>query len=240
MQLLFLEKRLNIRANIVYNTRESNKLPVIIFNPERIFLMKPLTKRKQQALDTKNKIYKAAVGLFKDKGYENVTVSEICQKAGVSVGCFYNSFPSKDQLILEEFVEANKYYERIYLELPPDLDYLEKIVKFMDGVHEYSIQTGKERFRASYCSLIGPGKKTDYFLNEERPFFKITLKLIEEGQKNGILRREYSPREITLMIVASMYGYHYTWLIYDDFDLKKVGIQTIKSLLNGLCQQRCV
>lgn len=48
--------------------------------------MKPLTKRQQQALATKQKIFKCAVSLFAQKAYENVTVNDICQQAQVSVG----------------------------------------------------------------------------------------------------------------------------------------------------------
>ena len=39
--------------------------------------------RKDRAIDTKNKIFETAVTLIKNKGYNNVTVSEICQTAGI-------------------------------------------------------------------------------------------------------------------------------------------------------------
>ncbi len=41
-----------------------------------------------------------AAALFVQKGYAAVTVSEVCQAAGVSKGSLYHHFPSKDELFL--------------------------------------------------------------------------------------------------------------------------------------------
>ena len=47
-------------------------------------------------------IIKAAISLFKENGYENVSVNDICQKADVSRSSFYYSFSGKRDII--EFI----------------------------------------------------------------------------------------------------------------------------------------
>ena len=55
--------------------------------------------RKDRAADTKNKIFETAVTLIKSKGYNNVTVSEICQAAGLAKGSFYVHYDSKEDIV---------------------------------------------------------------------------------------------------------------------------------------------
>ena len=42
--------------------------------------------RKEKAADTKRKIFETAAGLIRQKGYAQVTVSEICRAAGIAKG----------------------------------------------------------------------------------------------------------------------------------------------------------
>lgn len=51
--------------------------------------------------ETHASILKAALGTFSRKGYEEASVAEICQAAGVSKGAFYHHFPTKQALFLE-------------------------------------------------------------------------------------------------------------------------------------------
>ena len=59
--------------------------------------------RKDRAADTKNKIFETAVTLIKSKGYNNVTVSEICQTAGLAKGSFYVHYNSKEDIVRESY-----------------------------------------------------------------------------------------------------------------------------------------
>ncbi|MXQ54408.1 TetR/AcrR family transcriptional regulator [Shimazuella alba] len=54
------------------------------------------TKKKQ----TKEAIMKHAIKLFKQKGYENVTVEEITIACGIAKGTFFNYFPKKEHILL--------------------------------------------------------------------------------------------------------------------------------------------
>lgn len=61
--------------------------------------MKAETNRHKQAAETKLTITRAALALFKDKGYEDVSVMDICRSAGLSIGAFYHHFKTKDDII---------------------------------------------------------------------------------------------------------------------------------------------
>lgn len=54
---------------------------------------------REQVAENRRTILKAASRLFRERGYESVTVAEIMKAAGLTHGGFYGYFASKDELI---------------------------------------------------------------------------------------------------------------------------------------------
>ena len=48
-------------------------------------------------------ILKAAVTLSKEKGFDAMTVRDVCRRAGITTGAFYHHFSSKDDLLYNGF-----------------------------------------------------------------------------------------------------------------------------------------
>ena len=57
------------------------------------------TPRSVQTQNTKEKIYKAAVDIIKKKGYEYLSISNICKVAHISNGTFFYHFKTKEDLL---------------------------------------------------------------------------------------------------------------------------------------------
>ena len=58
--------------------------------------------RLAKSNENKNKIIEVALKLINEKGFDNVSVSEITKEAGVSKGAFYIHFESKDASKIED------------------------------------------------------------------------------------------------------------------------------------------
>ncbi|MGY1681286.1 TetR/AcrR family transcriptional regulator [Geodermatophilus sp. SYSU D01176] len=56
--------------------------------------------RARQYAATHQRIYEAAMELFRENGYEDVPISRLAAAAGVSVQTFYAHYPGKDELIM--------------------------------------------------------------------------------------------------------------------------------------------
>ena len=76
-------------------------------------MKKELTPRKRQALEMRAKIQSTALSLFNQEGFENVSVEEIAQAAGCSVGNIYHYFKSKDELA----IQVTQMVDQAYTEL---------------------------------------------------------------------------------------------------------------------------
>jgi TetR/AcrR family transcriptional regulator, fatty acid metabolism regulator protein len=71
---------------------------------------RPITKRQEQALETKERIYSAAIDLMDREGFENITIADISKKAGVSVGAFYHYFTSKNDIQQRYFTKQTNTF----------------------------------------------------------------------------------------------------------------------------------
>lgn len=67
----------------------------------------PMPSRRERKKErTRQEIYSAAMELFLARGFETVTIEEICAAADVAKGTFFLHFPAKDALLLEYGTQA--------------------------------------------------------------------------------------------------------------------------------------
>ena len=59
------------------------------------------SRRDRKKARTRRSIYDAAMSLFAERGFQSVTLAEICQAADVGRGTFFLHFPSKAALLYE-------------------------------------------------------------------------------------------------------------------------------------------
>lgn len=98
--------------------------------------MRKRSDRKRQA------ILDSAYGLFREKGFERTSVSEICTRAGGSKATIYSHFHSKEELFVEcMFYLAENYLEGIFGDLRSPADDLLSV-----------LQDFGERFLRLVCS----------------------------------------------------------------------------------------
>ena len=61
---------------------------------------------KEQMAQNRRRILDAASGLFREKGFEAVSVAEVMKAAGLTHGGFYGHFSSKDDLIAQSLAHV--------------------------------------------------------------------------------------------------------------------------------------
>ena len=76
-------------------------------------------RQQQKSKETKERIFRAAKRILKKKGYEELSIKNICEEAGVSNGSFYHHFKTKDDL-LSYYIEQQPSIRPELLELPKD------------------------------------------------------------------------------------------------------------------------
>ena len=60
-------------------------------------------RRQAQARQTERNILQAALTLMRERGFDKVSIRDICKQAGITTGAFYHHFPSKESLLNKGF-----------------------------------------------------------------------------------------------------------------------------------------
>ena len=189
---------------------------------------KKITSRKKQAVKTKKKIFDIAVSLMEERGYNNLTIEDICQRANVSVGSFYHYYKTKEDVFFELYKKADEYFEETVI---PDLlshyeGSVERIIHFFGFYGRYNNEKGLENVSQLYST------KNKLFKDNRRYMVQSLIGLIREGQKKGELSSDFSAEEISNYLFIFSRGIIMDWCIHDgDYDLEKRFIAMMRNFL---------
>ena len=174
-----------------------------------------LTQRKQQALDTRRKIFNTALNLIKEKGFDKVSVDDICAACGVSKGDFYHHFKSKLDIMSESESLINDMLENIQIH-ESDGSIKEKLLILMGSILDVVEKSGVEVTRQLTVVTTGG----HYIQQENRNTFAIhTRKLIQqilaEAVEKGELSPETNKEASTEIIMTFLSGMIADWCIFN-------------------------
>lgn len=194
--------------------------------------------RKDKANLTKQKLFDSAVRLFKEHGYNNVTVSEICKNAGVAKGTFYVHYVSKEDIIKESYYcDMGDYVLNKYEELIKDkkLSVKEKIEKFLLCEIMFTTYAGYEMTCLAFVTNLSEciAKNSHHF--ERREFSKVLKELINEAKDKGDLLSKDNCDEIFLYVESFIRGFMASWCFANgQFDIVEKGKKYIKRFVDNL------
>jgi AcrR family transcriptional regulator len=179
-------------------------------------------------------LFDIALELFDRKGYEKVSINDICKAAGVSTGAFYHHFKSKDQILAEEFKKTDDFYRELLEELAGMGDYTEKLRAFGVSTMKHIAGMGLARLKVTYHTQIGPDKKAPFLGNESRALYTIMEALYREGQKEGVLRDDMPSEELARLAIHCYRGIIYDWCLANgSFDMVEAADKMLDLLTNG-------
>ncbi len=194
-------------------------------------MTKKMTKRQLQAIATKKKIYDAAMALMDKNGFDNTTIEEISQAAGVSIGAFYHYYKSKDEIYVELFKICDLYFEETVEPLLNGLDTPSKIILFFKHYGMYTMGRGLDAISQLYHT------KNYHFLHPDSYMHILLQKIIEEGQNNGSLINGMSPIEAEKYFFIQARGLIFDWCLHEaDYNLEERMTEMITFSLKSFLQ----
>lgn len=152
---------------------------------------------KKTKRDVKSRIVTAAWQLFHEKGYNGTTVDDIIALSDTSKGSFYYYFSSKDELLNTLADILDNHYEELEENMDSDMDCYDKLLFINYEMHcMMENQIDIELLASLYASqLLTTGGSS--LLNQNRRYYKLVTKIIEDGQKAGQIRSDIPVSAIT-------------------------------------------
>ena len=172
-----------------------------------------LRERKKQA--TAERLYRTALNLFSERGYDATTVEEIAQAADVAKGTFFNYFPTKDAVLgyaghrqlrlVHDAMAADQGFERrsVYEQLMLVFDTLAA-----------GIQDDREAMRVVSLEVYRSVSAFSETASVSRQLYELLLEIVRRGQRRGELRADLAaPAESMALLVMAAYFYtFFAWL----------------------------
>lgn len=167
---------------------------------------KKMTSRQKQALETKKRIYRKTRELMKSNEFSDLTVSDICKNADVSIGTFYHYFQSK-----EDVLSMIYSFEENFENLPSGISYADSILYL---------------FNKELCSIEenGPGllsqflkmqilKSGRHVVEADSPFYKKIASLVKEGMEHGEFSGNNDHNKIAEALFRIYRGSFFDWAV---------------------------
>ena len=186
-----------------------------------------MTNRQKQAQKTRTLIFTEAIALFREKGFDSVTVEEITQRAGTAKGTFYTYFRTKSDIIIEEFQTIDDYYRKYYKNLKRYEKASEKIVAFTRAQTRYVRDVvGLETLKILYSANIMDPYSDKILIKPERFLHEVVQEMVQLGQISGEFRTDKPASELATIFNRSMRSVFLDWSISNAaWDLVQVGVE---------------
>lgn len=169
-----------------------------------------LSRRERKKEETRERIFRAAVDLFRRKGFEATTVDEITEKADVAKGTFFNYFPRKEAVLgyLAE-VRMQKALAGAELILAGRKPARQKLLAlYLD------VASGYEQDRDVSWFLLMESIQRDFAIAHDvhHRWHELAVNLIGRGQQSGEFRVGVDPRRVELVLHSVLMGTLFMWL----------------------------
>lgn len=191
-----------------------------------------LSRQQLKSQETKAKIFRAAKHILQKKGYEELSIKNICEEAGVSNGSFYHHFKTKDDL-LSYYIEEQPNINPDLLDLPANVCEAKAAIVYvyLNYVH-YCQELGVE-FIANYYTP--KNQSLNPLIRTERPYPIVTVhNYLEKCMKAGIVSSNLSLEDITTDIRMIVIGNVFEWCLKNgESDFEENMKRSLKTYLNG-------
>jgi AcrR family transcriptional regulator len=175
------------------------------------------SRRERKKKELWEAIYNAAIELFIQKGFDNVTIEDITEKVDIAKGTFFNYFSSKDS-ILPYFL--SKHLAEVRERLPKET----KRIKSARGKlqHLFSLLAKlvienelliKWVLMESFRLKVYQKEKEEVFGN----ILRIMVQILKEGQEKGEFNQNMDPEKIAEILESIFFFSSMRWLTYENY-----------------------
>ena len=159
---------------------------------------------------TKQKLINAVIALAFEKGYDNVTVRDICKRAGVSNGAFYHHYATKDALSREAYLSLDLLVTDELLGKLEDMKPLAALQYILELQVRYVESLGS--VMCDYYKILLSGENISLFA-PERPYYQAVLAQIKRCLKEQRFKSTYDAEFLTDWILRFVRGCIVDWCI---------------------------
>jgi len=150
-----------------------------------------MPRREREKLRQRKEMLAAALGLFSQKGYHNVSMQEIAQKAEFAIGTLYKFFKNKEDLYKALMLEqANKFDDELTKAIKEPDDEIEKLRNYARAKGEL-FRANVSMIRLYFAETRGASFNVMALDSEIRQQYYQFLQTLASVFERGIRRKRF-------------------------------------------------
>jgi AcrR family transcriptional regulator len=177
-----------------------------------------VSRRERKKEETRRRIFKAAVTLFRQRGFGATTVDDITERADVAKGTFFNYFPRKDAvlaylseerlLVLEENAEAILAAEK------PAREKLIEVYALAASAYEEDRELSRYVLNELMARAFAPSEEGSL----DQRWRTLIGRVFAQGKAAAEFKPDLDFRRVESVLTGVYYALIYTWVNCLDAD----------------------
>ena len=169
-----------------------------------------MTNRQLAAIETKNKLLKAAKEIIGEKGLANTSVCEITQKCGVANGTFYTYFKRKEDVVFA--LSRDLFKDVLDKSLNCRAPFKERLALFMTMFSDCIEKSGLKLCQEWVRNTVDPDLVENEFDRNKLSFdINSACTLIKDGIEKGELKEDTPVSVLSHTLMDLLYGQMLCW-----------------------------
>lgn len=178
------------------------------------------TRRERRRTEVRDRILDAARVLFNDRGYDETKVSDICDRADLAYGTFFNHFGEKRELLrsmAEEAVcQVRDNLEQLAKQPGSIEDHL--VALFEGGAEEFEAEGGPRRELLGKIHAIAYTEAPE---KNDRLFHAAFEAFISEAVSRGQVRSDVPVETLAEVVASTFSSLALSWVHFDDYPVRE-------------------
>ena len=160
---------------------------------------------------TRNLIIDTVVAMIEDRGYQEITVSDICVACEITAPTFYNYFSSKEAVLGQIYTDLTQRFARSAAEhLAARVSFEERLRAFTTDIARGAVEN-----EALWKALMLWGDNTrdpeSEMMAASEQFESAITELFRVGQESGEIRNDQSPRILGAVFEGAIHALGFRW-----------------------------
>lgn len=180
----------------------------------------PAGRRQRRAAETRIRLFRCALQLFAQRGFQNVTIEDITEAADVGKGTFFNYFETKDHVLgVMAEIQLGKVAEALTL-----ADEGEQPIHAV--LHHLFLRAAEEPGRSPDLAralissfLASPGVREIIAFNMKEGR-KMIAQVVAAGQKRGEINPRLKKEKVAMQVLQAFMGTILLWSLHEQPPLK--------------------
>ena len=179
------------------------------------------SRRERRSAETRERLFRAALQLFAQKGFAETTVEDITEAADVGKGTFFNYFPSKDHVLL---AFSDMQLEKLEESVAHFRNTNQPLREFLQGL---TLRMTEEplrnpgMIRALLLGYLSSDAVREVMTEKQSRALALHTQMVQVAQSRGELRTDIPATEIAQVFRQTIFGTLLMWSVTGDATLRE-------------------